>query len=117
MVTLLALADSVTVCAELHEDTLAVKTALVAFAATVTVAGTVTIALLLDRFTLTPLLTAAELRVTVQESVPAPVMVVLLHVNVAGVVPVAVVPDPGAVRNATSCIIHGADGLRGELAL
>jgi hypothetical protein len=51
-----------------------VNPALVAFAATVTVAGTVTAALLLARLTLTPLDPAGKLRVTVQLSLPDPVM-------------------------------------------
>jgi hypothetical protein len=51
-----------------------VNPALVAFAATVTVAGTVTAALLLARLTLTPLYPAGKLRVTVQLSLPDPVM-------------------------------------------
>ena len=48
--------------------------AVVAFAGTVTVAGTVTAALLLDRLTLSPPLGAAALSLTVQASVPDPVM-------------------------------------------
>lgn len=47
-----ALAISVAVCAELTGDTVAVNPALAAFAGTVTVAGPVTAALLLDRLTL-----------------------------------------------------------------
>jgi hypothetical protein len=51
----------------------AVKVAVVAPAATVTLAGTVTAALLLVRVTVCPPVAAAPARVTVQASVPAPV--------------------------------------------
>ena len=74
-----ALAVSVTACAELTEETVAVNPALVAFAGTVTVAGTVTAALLLARLTTKAPLAAAAVKVTVQASVPAPVIEVLLH--------------------------------------
>ena len=50
------------------------KPALVALAGTVTEAGTVTAALLLDRLTLNPPLGADLLSVTVHASVPAPVI-------------------------------------------
>ena len=53
--------------------------ALVALAGTTTVAGTVTAVLLLLNPTLTPPLPAAELRVTVQLSLPAPVSDALLQ--------------------------------------
>jgi hypothetical protein len=69
-----ALAVSVAVCVVPTEDTVAVKLALVALAGTVTVAGIVTAVLLLERFTLSPPLPAAAFSVTVQESVPAPVI-------------------------------------------
>jgi hypothetical protein len=58
----------------LTEETAAEKAALVAPAATVTVAGTVTELLLLARLTVKPPLGAAAFRETVQASVPAPVM-------------------------------------------
>ncbi len=74
LATLPALAVSVTVCAVLTEETVAVKLAVVAPAATVTVAGTVTAELLLARLTVNPPLAAAAFSVTVQLSVPAPVM-------------------------------------------
>jgi hypothetical protein len=55
-------------------DTVAVKVALVAPAATVTEAGTVTAVALLASVTTCPLLPAAAPTVTVQESVPTPVI-------------------------------------------
>jgi hypothetical protein len=72
--TLPALAVSVTACADVTDDTFAVNPALAAFAATFTVAGTVTAALLLARLTLIPPYPAARVRVTVQLSLPNPVM-------------------------------------------
>jgi hypothetical protein len=75
-------APMMAVWAVLTEETVAVKAALVAPAATVTEAGTVTALLPLDRVTLTPPLGAAVLRVTVQASVPEPVMDVLLQLRV-----------------------------------
>ena len=76
-----ALAVRVTDCAVVTDDTVAVNPALVALAGTTTVAGTVTEVLLLVRPTLTPPLPAAELSVTVQASLPAPVMDALLQDN------------------------------------
>ena len=55
-------------------ETAAVKLALVAPAGTVMDEGTVTALLLLDRLTASPPLPAAAESVTVQASVPAPVM-------------------------------------------
>ena len=69
-----ALAPRVAVCAVETEAAVAVKLALVAPAATVTVEGTVTAAFPLVRLTAWPPVGAAALRVTVQESVPAPVI-------------------------------------------
>jgi hypothetical protein len=77
--TLPALAVSVTACAVVTDDTVAVNPALVAFAATVTEAGTVTAALLLARLTVKPPLPAAALSVTVQLSLPAPVIDAVLQ--------------------------------------
>jgi hypothetical protein len=70
-----------------------VNPALVAPAGTVTVLGTVTAELLLDRFTLRPPLGAEVLSITMQASVPDPVMAPLLQdsaLNPAG----AAVPVP-----------------------
>jgi hypothetical protein len=74
-----ALAVREAVCAVLTEATVAENPALVEFAGTATVPGTLTAALLLDRVTVVPPLGAAEDRVTVQASDPAPVIEPLLH--------------------------------------
>ncbi|MEA2539246.1 MAG: hypothetical protein QOH35_612 [Acidobacteriaceae bacterium] len=74
-----ALAVNDTTCAIVTADTVAANPALVALAGTVTVAGTAMAALLLAKPTLKPLLPAAELRVTVHASLPAPVSDVLLQ--------------------------------------
>lgn len=66
---------SIAVSAALTVATVAVNATVDAFAGTVTSAGTVTAVLLLDRVTATPVLGAAAVRVTVQESVPAPLTV------------------------------------------
>jgi hypothetical protein len=86
-----ALAVSVTVAAALTEFTVAVNVALLAPAATVTDAGTVTAELLLARPTAKPPLAAAAFSVTVQPSVPDPVIdpfVQLRLVNTGTPVPV-----------------------------
>ena len=74
-----ALAVRVAACTVATEETVAVNEALVALAGTVTVAGNVTAALLLATLTLNPPLGAAAFSVTVQASVPAPVIDVLLQ--------------------------------------
>jgi len=84
-----AFAVSVAVCAELTADTVAVKLAVVAPAATVTEAGTVTAELLLARVTANPPLGAAALSVTVQLSVPAPDIDPLTQVSALKVVDVS----------------------------
>lgn len=76
-----ALASRVTACAVVTEDTVAVNVALVAPASTVSVAGTVTALLPLDKLTASPPLPAAALSVTVQASVPGPVMDALVQEN------------------------------------
>ena len=58
------------------------------FAGTVTVAGTVTAVLLLERLTTNPPLGATAFNVTVQASVPEPVMEPLPQVTALTVVPV-----------------------------
>ena len=70
-----------TACVVATEDTVAEKLAVVAPAATVTVPGTVTAALLLDRLTVVPPLAAAALSVTEQESVAGPTTELLAQVN------------------------------------
>ena len=87
------LAVRVTDCAVVTEVTVAVNPALVAFAGTTTVAGTVTAVLLLLNPTLTPPLPAAELSVTVQLSLPAPVRDALVQDNELKV-PDTAVPVP-----------------------
>jgi hypothetical protein len=79
--TLPLLAVKVTDCEEVNEETVAVNPALVAPDETVTDVGTETVELLLDRFTMYPPLRAAALIVTVQLSVPAPVMVPLAQLS------------------------------------
>jgi len=84
----------------LTDETVALKLALVAFAATVTDAGTVTLVLLLDRLTLTPPLGAAAFTVTVQASVPDPVIEELVQVSAlsTGVAAAVVVPVSATSR-------------------
>jgi hypothetical protein len=72
--TVPAVAVKVAVCAVVTEATAAEKATPVELAGTVTVAGRVTAAALLERLTLSPPLPAAALRVTVQASVPDPVI-------------------------------------------
>jgi len=74
-----AVAVSVTACAVETDDTVAMKPAVLALAGTTTVAGTVTAALLLVTDTLKPPLPAGPLSVTVQASLPAPVIDALLQ--------------------------------------
>ena len=74
----------------LTDEMVAVKLAVVAPEATVTEAGTVTAELLLARPTANPPLAAATFSVTVQLSVPAPVIDPLLQVNPLN----AGVPEP-----------------------
>jgi len=81
LVTPLALAVNVTVCAVLTEETVAVKLAVVEPAATVTEAGTVTVELLLASLTVNPPQPSALFSFTVQRTVPAPVIEVLLQLS------------------------------------
>jgi hypothetical protein len=76
-----ALAEIVTACALLTEETVAEKAALIAPAATVTEAGTITELLLLARLTVNPPLGAAVFSETVQASVPAPVIEAFVQVS------------------------------------
>jgi hypothetical protein len=90
----------VALCDALTAVAVAVNVALLAFAATVTDAGTVTAESLLARLTVPPLLPTAASSVTEQLSVPAPVSVPLEHVNaltvacVGGGVDTTAVPVP-----------------------
>jgi hypothetical protein len=79
------LAVSVTAWAVLTDDTAALNPELIALAGTVTVVGTVTAPLLLDRLTLSPPLGAAPLSVTVHASVTDPVIDALLQERVLNV--------------------------------
>ncbi len=81
LATLLALAVRVAVWEVVTEETVAVKAAVVAPAATVTVAGTATDELLLARLTVNPPVGAAAFSVTVQLSVPAPVIEPLVQLG------------------------------------
>jgi len=95
LVTLPALAVRVAVWAVVTEETVAVKAAVVAPAATVTVAGTVAALLLLARFTVNPPVAAAAFSVTVQLSVPAPViepLVQLSPLNIGTPMPLRLTP-------------------------
>ena len=103
METLPALAVSVTACAVVTDDAAAVNMALVAFAGTTSVAGTVTAALLLARLTLRPPLPAAAVSATVQLSLPGPVIEALLQESALNAVPAAAgllntVPQPNGGR-------------------
>lgn len=76
-----ALAVSVTFCAEVTEEIVAVKPAVLAPAGTFTDAGTVTALLLLARLTVNPPEAAAAFNVTTQLSVPAPVIEPLVQLR------------------------------------
>jgi len=89
------------------DETVAVNAALVAFAGTVTVAGTVTAALLLDRLILRPTLGAVELIVTVQASVPAPVMEALLQESALNAAETAVAAVPVPLKAITAVLLAG----------
>ena len=94
-VTPLAPAVRVAVAAVLTGETVAVKLAEVEPAATVTEAGTLTALLLLATLTASPLPIAAVLSVTVQLSVPAPVIEVLVQLKALRVAVFAdVAPKP-----------------------
>ena len=79
--TLPALAVNVCGLSRAHRRDCCRKLPVVAPAATVTLAGTVTAELLLARLTTNPPLAAAAFRVTVQLSVPAPVIDPLVQLN------------------------------------
>ena len=99
-----ALAPSVTAVAVVTDDAVAVNVALVAPAATVTEAGTVTAELLLDKLTVIPLPPAAVLSATVQESVPEPTMDALTQDNALNAA-VAVADVPVPLRAITTVLL------------
>jgi hypothetical protein len=77
-----------------------VNPALVALAGTVTVPGTVTAELLLDKLTISPPLGAAAFKVTVHASVPDPAMDPLLQYNALS----AAVPVPLRLTDAVPLV-------------
>ncbi len=81
------LAVSITDCAVATEEALAKKPAEVTPAGTVSAKGSDSALLLLDSFTTSPPDGAAELSVTLQESVPGPVIDALVQVRVVGAAP------------------------------
>jgi hypothetical protein len=89
-----AVAVSVTVCAVLTEDAVAVNPALILPTGTVTVDGTVIALLLLARLTVRPPLPAAALRVSVQASAADPIRALLVQLNELKIAPPAVAPVP-----------------------
>jgi hypothetical protein len=105
-------AVKVVACVLVTDAIFAEKAALMALAGTVTVAGRVTAASLLERLTLSPPLPAAALRVTVQASVPEPVIEPLAQES-ALTVPGAVGATGPAVPVPLRLIT--ADGLVAEL--
>jgi hypothetical protein len=100
-----AVAVRVAVCAVVTEAIVAEKATPVEFAGTVTVAGKVTEVSLLERLTLSPPLPAAALRVTVQASVPAPVIEPLVQENALSV-PGAAVPVPPRLITADGLVVE-----------
>jgi hypothetical protein len=102
-------AVKVVACVVVTDAIFAEKAALMALAGTVTVAGRVTAASLLDRLTLSPPLPAAALRVTVQTSVPEPVIELLAQESALTV--------PGAIGATVPVPLRliTADGLVAEL--
>jgi hypothetical protein len=94
-------AVSVAIWAVLTAQTVAVKVFEVAFEATFTIDGTDTARLLLDRYTALLLVPAAALSVTVQMSVPAPVidaLVQLRPLTTACPVPLTLIDDVSPVE-------------------
>ena len=95
-VTPFAVAVKVAACAELTAETAALNPALVAFAGTLTEAGSVTALLLLARVTLSPPLGAAALRETVQVSVPAVVIEDVVQLSALSAAVLGAVPSCNA---------------------
>ena len=103
------MAVKIVACAVVTDAMAAEKATLVALAGTVTVAGSVTAASLLERLTLCPPLPAAALRVTVQKSVPEPVIELLAQESALSVLGASGAAVPVPLRLIT------ADGLVAEL--
>ena len=106
------MAVKVVACVVVTDAMVAEKAALVALAGTVTVAGRVTAALLLERLKFSPPLPAGALRVTVQASVPEPVIEPLAQERALSV--------PGAIGATGAAVpvplrLITADGLVTEL--
>ena len=89
-----SLAVRVAVCAVPTAETVAVNPALAAPAGTVTVLGTVTAELLLDKFTIRPPLGAEAVSVTVQGSAADPIRALLVQLSELKVVVLAAAPVP-----------------------
>ena len=103
--TVPAVAVRVAVCAVVTEATATEKATPVELAGTLTVAGRVTAASLLERLTLSPPLPAAVLRVTVQASVPAPVIEPLVQERALSV-PGTTVPVPLRLITAVGLVVE-----------
>ena len=106
------MAVKVDACVVVTDAMVAEKAALVALAGTVTVAGSLTAALLLERLKFSPPLPAGALRVTVQASEPAPVIEPLAQENALSV--------PGTIGATGAAVpvplrLITADGLVTEL--
>jgi hypothetical protein len=112
----LALAVTVAVCAVLTEATVAVKDAVEAPDATVTLGGIVTEVELLARVTVWPLEEAAELNETVQAAVPEPVNELVLQDNPLNVGATAV-PVPLRLTVAAGALLEIASTPVAELAV
>jgi hypothetical protein len=102
-------AVKVVACVVVTDAMVAEKAALEALAGTVTVAGKVTAASLLERLTFNPPLPAAALSVTVQASVPEPVIELLAQESALSVPGTIGADVPVPLRLIT------ADGLVAEL--
>jgi hypothetical protein len=116
-------AVSVAVCVELTAAIVAVKPALAELAGTLTEVGSVTEASLLKRFTVSPPVGATALALTVQASVPAPVMDALVHVmplsTATGLSCTANVSDalPALAVNVAVCAVETAVAVAVNVAL
>lgn len=103
LLVLFAVAVRVADCVEVNAETVAVKVAVVALAGTVNEVGTDTTESVLTRLTTSPPVGAAVLRVTVQASVPAPVMDALLQESELSV-PADAAPVPARLMTAEGLV-------------